>query len=163
MLRRSYFEVLLTELERLLDRATFSVPTAKEKLISLACSTVVGDPKDRFASQAVEKARQQFINFIESISPEELQQVAPLPFRRVPRGEELDEIWRRLDKCWNISGATGFWFPLNISEQDIPGRVIAFRLKDFLVGYGAATHADGPWHHTGMGTAKHPTLSDNRV
>jgi len=136
-LRQAFFEALLTDIERMQVAEKASLDEVKELLIASACCTVTEEEEDRFTAWVVSKVRQEFIAYIENISPTELARVTPLPFRRVLCGEEAVEIWRRLDERWYISGAgKGFWFPLNTSEREIPGRVIAFLLEDFLTGHG---------------------------
>lgn len=59
--------------------------------------------------------------YIDSVDPNQLTRVDPLPYRRVLAKSESEQLRQTLKSAW---GANGYWFPL--SKRDPKANVIAF-------------------------------------
>lgn len=66
--------------------------------------------KNEISKTAIQEERQKFINFIDSISDQQLETVEPLPYRRRLLEKEASEIRENLLRHWNFDG--GYWEPL---------------------------------------------------
>src|SRR5438132_1187221 len=57
-------------------------------------------PKSPLALQAMADERAAFCGFIQRITPDDLNEVAPLPYRRTLSKEEHKALWARLFERW---------------------------------------------------------------
>ena len=64
--------------------------------------------------EAIKDARQKFINYINQIANEQLDNVEPLPYRRRMLEVEANRIRQNLQKHWGFDGS--YWEPLNSSS-----------------------------------------------
>lgn len=72
----------------------------------------------------IDRERELFQSYIESLSTYDLNTVAPLPYRRVLGERELQDIWQRIEQRWGIT-ARMHWYPLN--QVVPPPHVIALQ------------------------------------
>lgn len=125
-IRGQFFQALLVAIERMPEVTGLTLHDNIHELTALASETTVGGTEDHFTALVVEKARQQFIAYLNSLTPTELQQVAPLPYRPVSREDIVRDVWRRLYDRWGIRDC---WF-LHIDPETTPGPVIEFFTDD---------------------------------
>lgn len=74
---------------------------------------------------------------MEALTPTDLVNAEPLPYRRVLRKEDSERLWNGLRKAWSIGG--GYWFPLK--EGTPPHNILAFH-TDYFQSNGQRTLRD---------------------
>lgn len=62
-------------------------------------------------AEAMSDERQDFLQFLTSITPADLISVRPLPYRRVLNAKESERVWAAVRSAWDI--AIGCWYPLS--------------------------------------------------
>lgn len=104
---------ILGEIEMLVDNAYPDLSVCRDTLIRIGSHAE--SPFTLIEDNAIEKAaildeRNKFNLFIQSITPEELAQVTPLPYRRRLNEEEKEAVQQRLLEQWNYDGE--YWDPI---------------------------------------------------
>jgi hypothetical protein len=80
------------------------------------------------ACAAMAEERQEFRNFVLSISEKQLENVEPLPIRRVFDREELQRLWASLNSRWDVT-TQHYWYPHR--EGEPAAEVVAFHTDWF--------------------------------
>jgi hypothetical protein len=117
---------ILLEIERAVPDDFSSVDDLRAFLL-VAARTVEVYPIAKRTSQydeLVHQAREEFCSYIEGLSPNDLRTVEPLPYRRVLRIQERDQLWHRLDQRWGAR-PDRWWYPLN--HESAPANIIALQ------------------------------------
>jgi hypothetical protein len=115
----------------------FSSLEEATSLIVIAIRTaedVITRNPNRKAQEAMDEEREAFVDFIQTLSKEELGNIEPLPYRRVLRKSESQQIWAALKKAWNIQ--YDYWYPLSDCSVS---NVSAFQDKYFQEEVGPET------------------------
>ena len=86
--------------------------------------------ENKIALAAMQKEREKFIDFIDHITPEQLQSVEPLPHRRRLTEEEKNQVREALLTHWNFQG--NYWEPL----EELSPKPFIFLMKENI------THSD---------------------
>ena len=126
--RYNVLKAILVEIEKFTPSDFVSLKDAKALII--ACIQLTEDIFTQNPSAPTEKTimddeRQLFINFINTLSDNELLNVNLLPFRRVLNSDETKRILSKLEDIWHID-AGKFWYP----END--NRVETFQAKALI-------------------------------
>ena len=66
-------------------------------------------------AKAISDERQDFLQFLTSITHADLIHVKPLPYRRVLNAKESERVWAAVRSAWNIT--TDYWYPLSDSTR----------------------------------------------
>jgi len=126
-------EAILRGVETLVGKEFENIENCKKEIKELGLTSESAFTTGRLKglqSLAIQNARQQFINYIDEITADQLEKVEPLPYRRTLLEVEADLVRNRLNKYWNFDG--GYWEPLtpccikpfiffnkeNLSERD---------------------------------------------
>lgn len=111
--RYQSLDAILKGVETLVGKIFTSTDQCKAelKVIGLSSQTpfTTGNYNE-IHQKAIEDERQKFINFIDQIETEQLDNVKPLPYRRRLLEGEANKIRETLNKHWNFDG--GYWEPL---------------------------------------------------
>jgi hypothetical protein len=113
--RYNLLKAILIEIEGFVPQ-DFSTFTEAKALIILATSTA----NDIFTSSvngSIEKSvmaeeRTRFIDFIKSLSPDELSKIEPLFFRRTISSTESQSMWAKLIQTWGVDKPHGVMYPI---------------------------------------------------
>jgi hypothetical protein len=76
----------------------------------LASRWPIDTPANETARLAIEDEREKFCTYIESLTPDSISFVEPLPYRRTLIPAEVESLWRRIEKRWGTSGRS-YWYP----------------------------------------------------
>lgn len=145
--RYNALTAILKGVETIVGRTFDSIDQCKNELKSLGQDSQTPFTKGKqneIEKKAIQDERQKFINFIDSITDQQIETVEPLPYRRRLLENEANEIREQLLKHWNFDG--GYWEPLtscspqpfiffskeNLSNQDYEKikRIIADRAEN---------------------------------
>lgn len=126
---------LLIELESL-NPASVSSDEEWLELVELAVQTA-GTPLSTEAEKAVSWLSWQheialFSRFLDTLTPEQLARVRPVPHRRILPDREAREKWEQLRRHWNIT--THYWYPLHGPEPPHVGVFDALAFERFVPG-----------------------------
>lgn len=106
-------EAILRGIESLVGKVFDSVDQCKNEIKELgrtSQSHFTTGKLNGLQGKAIEDARQQFIDFVDQITVEQLHKVEPLPYRRTLLESEANAVREELKKHWNFDG--GYWEPL---------------------------------------------------
>lgn len=137
-------EAILRGIESLVGKQFDSIDQCKseiKKLGKTSESHFTTGKLNGLQGKAIEDTRQQFIDFVEQITVEQLDNVDPLPYRRTLLENEASTVRQELNKHWNFDG--GYWEPLttcspkpfvfynkkNLNEDDFK------KIKNIIIGY----------------------------
>ncbi len=81
---------------------------------------IIGDERDRLCA------------YLASLSPQDLQKIEPLPYRRILQDREAERLWQRLGCRWGVP-RHGFWYPLQ-DGGGVPHNTVAFNDEWFVKG-----------------------------
>jgi hypothetical protein len=113
--RYNLLKDILIEIERWTPQDFSSLAEARE-LISLAGSNPANIlPKGTLSpikTKAIEEEKTKFIDFINSISSDDLLRIEPLFFRRVISEKESRLFWAKLVEIWGIDKPHGQMYPM---------------------------------------------------
>jgi hypothetical protein len=84
-------------------------------------------PLGEIAANAQRTEREEFCNFVDSLSEADVCKYDPLPYRRVLSKAEADEVWSSLEIAWGVP-VRSYWFPLRATSV---ADIAAFRADDF--------------------------------
>jgi hypothetical protein len=119
---------ILVEIEKFTPQDFSTLDEAKVLISSisgyLANDTFKYSQNGLTAEKAMTEERKAFVNYIQTLSEEEIGEVEPMSYRRVIKRSEKQQIWAELKKVWNIQG--GNWYPLS---EGNPFNLIAFQAK----------------------------------
>jgi hypothetical protein len=119
--RYNILAAILGEVEILVGKPFPSLSDCRAALIQIgrSANSPLTDCKDNLiASAAIQQERDKFIQFINTVTPEMLEQTAPLPYRRRLEENEKRDIYQALLERWNYDG--GYWDPIeNLSPVEI--------------------------------------------
>lgn len=120
---------ILETLERLEPSEVPAPPVGADYLIPLVLAAendatrhLEGDVERR----AINEEREASAAYLRSVSDHALRAVDPLPYRRVLKRQEAEDIWGRIKRAWGID--RWYWFPLAETAHD---RVVAFQAPYF--------------------------------
>lgn len=104
---------ILGEIEMQVDQVYASLAVCREALIHIG--NEAQSPFTESEDNAIEKAairdeRDKFVRFIQTITPEALSQVAPLPYRRRLNEKEKEAVKQQLLERWNYDNE--YWDPV---------------------------------------------------
>ena len=80
--------------------------------------------------QMISDERERFGSYLATLSPQELQRVPPLPYRRILTEREADRLWWRLERRWGPH-RHGFWYPPE--SVAAPDNTVAFNDEWFAL------------------------------
>lgn len=106
-------EAILRGIESLVGKTFVSTQDCKieiQRLGRISQSHFTTGKLNGLQGKAIEDARQKFIDFIDNITVEQLDNVEPLPYRRTLLENEANAVREKLNKHWNFDG--GYWEPL---------------------------------------------------
>ncbi len=119
--RYNILDAILGEIEILVGRSFPSLSDCRATLIQVgrSANSPLTEPKDNLiASAAIQQERDKFIQFIETVTPEMLEQTPPLPYRRRLGEAEKSTVYQALLERWNYDG--GYWDPIeNLSPAEV--------------------------------------------
>lgn len=119
--RYNILDAILGEIEILVGRSFPSLSDCRATLIQIgrsANSPLTKQKENLIASAAIQQERDKFIQFIDTVTPEMLEQTAPLPYRRRLEEAEKSAVYQALLERWNYDG--GYWDPIeNLSPVEI--------------------------------------------
>jgi len=118
------------EIERLVVVPTASLSEIEARLIAAsetAHASLCAELKNDLARQAIREEAEDFKAYVGAMTPADLAQVEPLPYRRVLEKEESDRLWGELKRVWGVGG--GYWYPLK--EGPVPPDSLAFHTDYF--------------------------------
>ncbi|MBS0027777.1 hypothetical protein ACTJJ0_03865 [Chitinophaga sp. 22321] len=113
---------ILGEIEIYTDQTYPSLAACREALIHIgneAASSFTESEDNAIEKAAIRDERDKFIGFIQTITPEALAQVAPLPYRRRLNENEKEVVKQQLLERWNYDNE--YWDPV---VEKSPGEVI---------------------------------------
>jgi hypothetical protein len=136
--RYNVLNAILVEVERFTP-GDFSTSTETKKFLSLVGRTAkdifTENPSNTTIEKAMDEEREAFILFIQSLSEKEIDNVKPLPYRRVLTIKESQHIWTKMKANWGIM-PNEYWYPL----MDIKaGKIQAFQDKYFYKKFSSET------------------------
>jgi hypothetical protein len=79
--------------------------------------------KDR----AMTEEQDRFCAYIAALSEEDLRAIAPLPYRRVLTDQEVELLWRRLERRWRVQRKHSWFIGHTDIEKPPPPHLLAFR------------------------------------
>lgn len=97
---------------------------------------------------AQQQERDQFETYLHRLTPAQLAEVPPLPYRRVLSPAESDVLWVRLRQRWQIVGNR--WYPLTRRPVEGTLPVEAFQVDAFEAAFSSAALVD-LLHQRGVG------------
>ena len=110
-------EETLIEIERLTFTEAITLDDARESLLAAGQHAYEELAREfRGKDIAVDAVTQQSIAFMElvrSLSPADLEEVEPAPYRRVLAESESARLWELLRVGWNVRGRGSGWYPLS--------------------------------------------------
>lgn len=122
----SVLHIILDEIEHVIPSAFTTVNALQGFLIEAGQAATVPLPTSEQIDEQWEQmhsdARHAFCVYVRNLSPQDLRQVPPLPYRRVLGDQEAEALWKRVEWCWNVPRS--LWYPLN--NEAPPANVIAF-------------------------------------
>lgn len=131
---RNVHVYILPDIERTVGTDFASTDSLRAFLIACAQSAPIPTPtagstpeQDRMISGE----RDRFCAYLASLSPQDLQHVEPLPYRRILQDREAERLWQRLGRRWGVP-RRGFWYPLE--DVVVPNNTVAFN-DEWLVKY----------------------------
>ena len=113
------------EIERLRVNSRINLPEMKAFIIAASTKAeneLKTELQNELASAVIHEEAEDFRVYVEALTPRDLVQVAPLPYRRVLSKEESERFWNGLRKIWSIGD--DYWFPLKAGAM--PPSVLAF-------------------------------------
>jgi hypothetical protein len=129
------FKAILIAVETIDSMEYDSVAAMRSVLISAASNVnaVTAPPHYRIEEAAMTEEREKFINYIQAISPTQLDSVPPLYYSRRLRSSEVQRISRLFKERWHAE--IGHWYPLTEKPEGVD--VEAFHITIFSreVGY----------------------------
>jgi hypothetical protein len=111
--RYNALTAILRGVETIVGKTFDSIDQCKNELKYLGKDSQTPFTKGKqneIEKKAIQDERQKFINFIDSITDQQIETVEPLPYRRRLLENEANEIREQLLKHWNFDG--GYWEPL---------------------------------------------------
>jgi hypothetical protein len=90
-----------------------SLPEIKKFIIAASAkaeSELKTELKNELAREVIQEEAEDFRVYVETLTPRDLVQVEPLPYRRVLSKEESERFRNGLRKTWSIGD--DYWFPL---------------------------------------------------
>lgn len=110
--RYQVLAAILGEVEKLVGKTFPSPEACRETLIhtgrtARSLFTEIDHP---VAQTAMQEERENFVRYLQSLTPEALAQMAPLSYRRRLNEEESSTVRQQLLERWNYNG--GYWAPL---------------------------------------------------
>ncbi len=111
--RYNALTAILKGVETIVGKQFDNIDQCKVELKSLGQDSQTSFTKGKqneIEKKAIHDERQKFINFIDSITDQQLETVEPLPYRRRLLEMEANEIREKLLKHWNFDGS--YWEPL---------------------------------------------------
>jgi hypothetical protein len=118
------------EIERLRVDSSLSVSEVRKFLIGASTKAeaeLQTELKNSLARAVIHEEAEDFRIYVEALTPRDLAQVEPLPYRRVLSKEESERLWDGLRRTWRIGN--GHWFPLK--EGAMPQNILAFHTEYF--------------------------------
>ena len=108
--RYNILAAILGEVEMLVGKASVSRETLVQ--IGLSAELPFTEGEDHpIETAAIQQEREKFIRFIQTITPEALEQTAPLPHRRRLDAAAKEEVDQQLLERWNYDG--NYWDPID--------------------------------------------------
>ena len=127
--RYNLLNAIRVELERI-HPDTLGVFEDTKTRLTLVGQTAEDDftqrPIGTIDQQAIADEREAFCLYIGNLSPSDVSEIDPLPYRRVLATEESSWLRSRLNERWQVSA--DYWYPL--SECSLPG-IVAFEDRAF--------------------------------
>lgn len=119
--RYNILAAILGEIEILVGKPFPSLSDCRASLIQTgrSANSALTDRKDNpIESAAIQQERDKFIQFIDTVTPDMLEQTLPLPYRRRLEDTEKSAVYQVLLERWNYDG--GYWDPIdNLSPVEI--------------------------------------------
>lgn len=110
--RYQVLAAILGEIEKQVGRPFPTLDACRETLshAGLTARSLFTEMDNPIAIAAMQEEREHFIQYLQSLTPEALAQVAPLPYRRRLNEEESSLVRQQLLERWHYDG--GYWAPL---------------------------------------------------
>lgn len=110
--RYQLLAAILGEVEKLVGLPFVSLEACRDALvqIGLTAQSLFTSIDHPVAIAAMHQEREQFIQYLQNLTPEILAQVVPLPYRRRLNEEESRQVRQQLLTRWRYDG--GYWDPL---------------------------------------------------
>ncbi|MGN7824948.1 hypothetical protein ACTJJB_32795 [Chitinophaga sp. 22536] len=98
--------------EKLVGKTFPSPEACRETLshIGFTAQSLFTESDHPIAIAAMQEEREHFVQYLQSLTPEALAQVVPLPYRRRLNEEESSAVRQQLLERWHYNG--GYWAPL---------------------------------------------------
>ncbi|HEY9258984.1 hypothetical protein, partial [Chitinophaga sp.] len=122
--RYNMLSAILGEIEVLVGNPAVS----RETLVQIGLSAglpFTEDEEHPIETAAIQQEREKFIHFIQTITPEALEQTAPLPHRRRLDATEKEQVDLQLLERWNYDG--NYWDPI---DPKSPSEVVYLAKRD---------------------------------
>ena len=83
--------------------------------------------KNKLAQAVIHEEAEDFRVYVEALTPRDLAQVAPLPYRWVLSKQDSERLWDGLRRTWSIGD--DYWFPLK--QGAMPPNILPFHTDYF--------------------------------
>jgi hypothetical protein len=125
--RYNVLSAILDKVETLLGQNQLVFETCKQKLKEFGLTAnspfTTGEQNDT-AKKAMQEERKKFIDFVQKLAANNLQEIQPLPHRRRLTKVESDQIRQALQEHWNFQG--NYWEPV----EELSPKPSIFLMKD---------------------------------
>jgi hypothetical protein len=108
--RYNALSALLAEVETLVGQKNIDLETGKNELKSIDLDGLIAEADNDIERHAMQDEKEKFTAFIDGLSPEALQHVTPLPYRRRLKGADKAAIRTALLEQWNYD--FDYWDPV---------------------------------------------------
>ena len=128
--------LIQAEVEKLVPDSIGNLGELRSQLIEacgLAKARLLEELANAVARRAVREEAADFKAYIQVLENRDLEDIAPLPYRRVLTEAESKDLWNRLKQTWDIGG--GYWFPLR--DGPVPDNMLTFHVDYFFTMKGA--------------------------
>lgn len=119
--RYNVLAAILGEVEMLVGKSFPALLSCRETLahIGHAAQSLFTLSDNPIEAAAIQDEREKFIHYVETITPEELTKITPLPYRRRLNENERENVRQHLLDRWNYDG--DYWDPL---VEKSPGNIL---------------------------------------
>jgi hypothetical protein len=122
--------LIQAEGEKLVPDISGNLGVLRSQLIGacgLAEARLLEELTNAIARRAVREEAADFKAYVQVLEGRDLEEIIPLPYRRVLTEEESNNLWNRLRQTWDIGN--GYWFPLR--EGSVPDNLLTLHVDYF--------------------------------
>nr|MBA3824104.1 hypothetical protein [Ktedonobacterales bacterium] len=120
------FHEIQIDLERAYPDDFATLDDLRQHLIEVVQSAHGPLFEQNMETDSTHEEREQFCTYIRQFTCDAAHSVDPLPYRRYFSTRELERLWYRVRRKWNVE-TNSTWYPINVNLPEQPANILAFQ------------------------------------